>query len=56
MIVESKLTELGNEFPPPPPPAVAAYEPCMRTGNLVITSGQLPWFNGELAFPGKCGA
>ena len=56
MIVESKLKELGIELPPPPPPAVAAYEPWMRTGNLVITSGQLPWFNGELAFPGKCGA
>ena len=42
MSIEAKLTELGIELPPPPP-AVAAYEPWMRTGNLVITSGQLPW-------------
>jgi len=41
MSVEAKLTELGIELPPPPP-AVAAYEPWMRTGNLVFTSGQLP--------------
>tara|TARA_Y100000766_G_C18660168_1_gene484763 strand:+ start:184 stop:657 length:474 start_codon:yes stop_codon:yes gene_type:complete len=55
MSIESKLNELGIELPPPPP-AVAAYEPWMRTGNLVLTSGQLPWCNGELAFSGKCGA
>ena len=42
MSIEAKLSELGIELPPPPP-AVAAYEPWMRTGNLVLTSGQLPW-------------
>ena len=55
MSVEAKLMELGIQLPPPPP-AVAAYEPWMRTGNLILTSGQLPWKNGELAFSGKCGA
>lgn len=55
MSVEARLTSLGIQLPPPPP-AVAAYEPWMRTGNLVLTSGQLPWLNGEMAFSGKCGA
>ena len=55
MSVEARLLELGIELPPPPP-AVAAYEPWMRTGNLILTSGQLPWKNGELTFSGKCGA
>ena len=54
MSVEAKLTELGIELPPPPP-AVAAYEPWMRTGNLVFTSGQLPWRDGEMAHSGRCG-
>ena len=54
MSVEAKLTELGIELPPPPP-AVAAYEPWMRTGNLVFTSGQLPWRDGEMAYSGRCG-
>ena len=54
MSIESKLTELGIELPPPPP-AVAAYAPWMRTGNLVIPSGQLPWHDGEMAFAGQCG-
>ena len=55
MSVEARLTSLGIQLPPPPP-AVAAYEPWMRTGNLVLTSGQLPWLNGEMAFSGKCGS
>jgi len=54
MSVEAKLTKLGIELPPPPP-AVAAYEPWMRTGNLVFTSGQLPWRDGEMAYSGRCG-
>ena len=54
MSIEAKLTELGIELPPPPP-AVAVYEPWMRTGNLVITSGQLPWRDGEMGFAGRCG-
>ena len=27
----------------------------MRTGNLVFTSGQLPWRDGEMAYSGRCG-
>jgi enamine deaminase RidA (YjgF/YER057c/UK114 family) len=41
---------------PPPPGAVAAYEPWMRAGNLVMTSGQLPWQDGVIAYAGKLGA
>lgn len=28
----------------------------MRTGNLILTSGQLPWKDGVIAFMGKLGA
>lgn len=55
MIIEEKLKELGVVLPPPPAP-VAAYLPWMRAGNLVFTSGQLPWQNGVIAFPGRLGA
>ncbi len=54
MSIEAKLTDLGIELPPPPP-AVAAYDPLVRTGNPVITPGQLPWRDGEMAFAGRCG-
>ena len=35
---------------------VAAYVPAVRTGNLVLTSGQLPMRSGELMETGKVGA
>ncbi|HUY32006.1 MAG TPA: RidA family protein [Pirellulales bacterium] len=54
MTIEYKLCELGIELPPPPP-AVAAYRPWSRTGNLVITSGQLPWKSGKIAYAGRLG-
>jgi enamine deaminase RidA (YjgF/YER057c/UK114 family)/catechol 2,3-dioxygenase-like lactoylglutathione lyase family enzyme len=54
MQVESRLTELGIALPAPPA-AVAAYSPWLRTGNLVVTSGQLPWRGGKLAYTGKLG-
>jgi enamine deaminase RidA (YjgF/YER057c/UK114 family) len=52
---EERLAELGIELPQAPP-AVGAYVPWARTGNLVVTSFQLPWQDGELAFTGKLGA
>jgi enamine deaminase RidA (YjgF/YER057c/UK114 family) len=55
MTPEERLAELGIELPEAPP-AVGAYVPWVRTGNLVVTSFQLPWRGGELAFTGKLGA
>ncbi len=40
--VEQKLAELGITLPTPAAP-VANYVPVVRTGNLVILSGQLPF-------------
>jgi enamine deaminase RidA (YjgF/YER057c/UK114 family) len=51
---EQKLEALGLTLPPPPA-AVGAYVPFVRTGNLVVTSGQLPWQGGRMLFPGKLG-
>ena len=55
MSIEDKLTELGITLPEAPA-AVAAYQPWIRTGNLIFTSGQLPWRDGEIAFAGKLGS
>jgi enamine deaminase RidA (YjgF/YER057c/UK114 family) len=55
MTVEEKLKQLGISLPEPPP-AVAAYVPWVRTGNLVFTSGQLPWDHGKMAYAGRLGA
>jgi enamine deaminase RidA (YjgF/YER057c/UK114 family) len=51
---EARLRELGITLPPAPPP-VGAYVPVVRTGNLVVTSGQLPWEGDRLAYTGKLG-
>ncbi len=52
---EEKLAELGLALPPVVPP-LAAYQPAVRNGNLVWTSGQLPMVEGRLAATGKVGA
>ena len=51
---EERLAALGITLPEAPP-AVGAYDPWVRTGNLVLTSGQLPWLDGELAYTGRLG-
>jgi enamine deaminase RidA (YjgF/YER057c/UK114 family) len=52
---EQRLAELGLELPQPPG-AVGKYEPWARTGNLLVTSGQLPWRDGRtLLFKGSVG-
>ncbi len=48
----SRLAELGVTLPPVVPP-LAAYQPAVRTGNLVYTAGQLPMVDGELVARGK---
>lgn len=54
MTVEEKLKQMGLELPEAPAP-VAAYVPCVRTGNLLFISGQLPRLKGELRFRGHVG-
>jgi len=53
--IEEKLQELGYDLPAPPA-AVGNYVPVLRTGNLVVTSGQLPFIGKEIVFTGKLGA
>lgn len=53
--VLDRLAELGLELPQVAAP-VAAYVPAIRTGNLIHTSGQLPFVGGELPLTGKVGA
>ena len=54
MSIEAKLTELDLTLPAAPA-AVAAYQPWIRTGNLVFSSGQLPFHDGAIAYAGKLG-
>lgn len=51
---EERLAELGLGIPEVAKP-VAAYVPTVRTGNLVLTSGQLPMREGQLIATGKVG-
>jgi enamine deaminase RidA (YjgF/YER057c/UK114 family) len=50
-----RLADLGLTLPEVVAP-VAAYVPTARTGNLVWTSGQLPFVDGKLPTTGKVGA
>ncbi len=52
---EQKLEALGLMLPAAPAP-VGAYVAFVRTGNLVVTSGQLPWQGGRMLCTGKLGA
>lgn len=51
MSVDARIAELGLILPKPPQP-VAAYIPAVRTGNLLIVSGQLPMTGGQLLAQG----
>ncbi|SDH77634.1 RidA family protein [Agrococcus jejuensis] len=55
MSVAARLTELGLSLPAVAAP-VAAYVPAVVSGNLVFTSGQLPFVDGALPAAGKVGA
>jgi len=52
--IEEKLAALDLELPAAPGP-VGYYVPVLQTGNLVITSGQLPFIGKEVVFQGKLG-
>lgn len=53
--VEQRLKQHGHEVPTAPE-AIGFYVSVLRTGNLVITSGQLPVIGKELMFKGKVGS
>ncbi|GAA2964137.1 RidA family protein [Streptomyces flavovirens] len=53
--MEARLAELGLTLPDVVPP-LAAYQPAVRSGVYVYTSGQLPMVDGQLAVTGKVGA
>ncbi|MEV5480607.1 MULTISPECIES: RidA family protein [Streptomyces] len=53
--VEDKIAELGLALPQVVPP-LAAYQPAVRSGAYVHTSGQLPMVDGALPATGKVGA
>jgi enamine deaminase RidA (YjgF/YER057c/UK114 family) len=55
MNIEQRLSELGLALPVLAKP-VAAYIPAVVTGNLVYTSGQLPFVDGAMQATGKVGA
>ena len=50
----TRLAALGVTLPPAPA-AVAVYVPAVRSGDLVWTSGQLPFVDGALAGTGLVG-
>jgi enamine deaminase RidA (YjgF/YER057c/UK114 family) len=53
-MIDQRLKELGIVLPPAPRP-VAVYIPCVRSGNLLFISGQLPLQDGSLPVTGKLG-
>ncbi|HWK66800.1 MAG TPA: RidA family protein [Rhizobiaceae bacterium] len=52
--IEQRLAELGVALPEAAAPA-ANYVPFTRTGNLVMTAGQLPLKDGKLTATGLLG-
>lgn len=49
--IHDRLKELGLTLPPAPKP-VAAYIPCVQSGNHLFISGQLPLVQGKLLATG----
>jgi enamine deaminase RidA (YjgF/YER057c/UK114 family) len=54
MNIDDRLRDLGIELPTPMAP-IANYVPFVRTGSLIIISGQIPAVDGKIAFTGKLG-
>jgi enamine deaminase RidA (YjgF/YER057c/UK114 family) len=55
MSAQENLKKLGITLPEAPAP-VGSYVPGIRTGHLIMTSGQLPFADGALMYPGHVGA
>ena len=53
--IDTRLDELGIVLPTPMG-AMANYVPFVRTGNLVVVSGQVPAVDGQIAITGKVGS
>jgi len=53
-MIAARLTTLGLVLPNPAVP-VASYVPYVRTGNLVVVSGQLPVVDGKIMVTGLVG-
>lgn len=51
-LYETRLQSLGFTLPDPPK-AVATYVPAVKIGDMVFTSGMLPFVDGKIK---KCGA
>ena len=54
MTAEENLARLGITLPTAPA-AVANYVAWVRAGNLVVTSGQLPWEGSVMKYTGRLG-
>jgi enamine deaminase RidA (YjgF/YER057c/UK114 family) len=52
--IDARLAELGLSFETSPPP-VANYVPCVRTGQLIFVSGQIPRNASGVQSPGCVG-
>lgn len=52
--IEARLKELNIELPNAASPA-ANYVPFVITGNQLWIAGQVPFWNGEIAYRGKVG-
>ena len=52
--IERRLGELGLELPELPAPA-GNYVPCVRTGDLLFVSGQVPMVDGRIVVAGRLG-
>jgi enamine deaminase RidA (YjgF/YER057c/UK114 family) len=54
MSIEEDLRRLKIKLPDAPAP-VGAYKRCVQVGSLYFLSGQLPFLDGKIAFPGHLG-
>lgn len=55
MSISKRLSELGIKLPSPPS-AVANYRPWLKSNYLIFVSGQLPFINGTMYYPGVIGS
>ena len=53
--IEARLAELGIELPTAAPPKVAKIEGWARHADMLLISGAVPKWNGEVRYIGKVG-